>query len=90
MLMVSITGCSGNSNEENNSEVSKSSDASVSASSKQNSESSENSKNNFVFWYNKKNWKEISGTYDGTLLTVKAKAPLDIRAYLKTQYNCII
>lgn len=78
MLMVSFAGCSG-SNEESSSEVSKNnSDTATSASSKQDSESSKNTESNLVFWCNQKNWKEITGTYDGTLLTAKVKAPIDL------------
>lgn len=78
MLMVSFTGCGDNSNEENSNKASKSSNTSVSASSKQDSESSKNTESNLVFWYNKNNWKEISGTYDGTFVTANLKAPIDI------------
>lgn len=74
ILTLSFTGCSG-SNEENKSETSKNSDASASSLSEKSSGSSDS---NLVYWYNQKNWKELSGTYDGTLLTAKVKAPIDI------------
>lgn len=86
ILVVSLTGCSSNSNGENSSEASKSSNTSVSASSEQDSESSKNTESNLTFWYNQKNWKELSGTYDGTLLTAKVKAPIDISKL--DEYNC--
>lgn len=76
MMLLSTIGC-GNSGEEKNNETEKSTSKIVN-SEENDKESSETKENGLTFWINKQNWNGLKGTYDGTLLTKKLKAPLKL------------
>lgn len=76
VLLTSIAGCGSSDGQTENAGASN--EESTSDSDIANDNVEQNDEDDLVFWYNQQDWGNIQGTYDGTLLTVKMQAPIDL------------